>query len=163
MEKKKVRLGPDAYLICICVFLPVGLLLTGLGTFIGLAVREPMVSWIMVPMGLFFIVLGVSFGIYSLVRRRRLQALLDAGIYFMAQVTDLEADPSVSINGRCPYRLVVEMKDTDGSLHLFKSRSFQLPYIPDLVGQQVRVYADRKDLRHYYVDAEPLLNRVKVH
>ena len=46
---------------------------------------------------------------------------------------------------------------------MFKSREILIAHVPDLIGRQVKVYAEQDHLENYYVDAEPLLETIQIH
>lgn len=163
MEKTKVKIGASPFLILGGIFTPLGLFFSVLGTVIGVVSRQPMFCVIFSSVGLPFLILGILFLVLPLRKRKQLQAMVDEGKYFWAEVVDVEPDCRVTINGRHPVHLVACMTDPMGNSHVFKSRNIKMSYVPVLVGAQVKVYAKEGNLDLYYVDTDPVLAKIREH
>lgn len=163
MEKKKVRMGFTALSILGIVFTILGGIFLTVGILLLIFVEEKVLPLPFLLIGLLFFLAGVSMLLVSDKKRRGAQQALDGGSYFFGEIVEMRPDYSVRVNGRCPSCLVAQMTDPYGKIHVFKSRNFLKTGIPDLVGQQVRIYAVQGDLNRYYVDIDPLLSNVVEH
>lgn len=157
--ERKARLGWGVlrilgivYTILGSVFLVLGLCLLAL-----LSGEEKLVGIVFAPIGGLFFTLGVVFLTIEQGRKRRMDALIEAGRFVWAEVVDCQCNYNVSFhNGIHPYRLIACYRAPNGTKHLFKSENLRFFGTRDLIGKPVRVYGDG-DFKHYYVDAAPLL------
>lgn len=61
---------------------------------------------------------------------------------------------SVAVNGVNPFFLECHYQNpATGQTHVFRSEN--LPYYPaELIGKEVKIYVDRENFSHYYVDVQ---------
>ena len=165
MENKKVKLGFSPILIVGSVFSLIGLIFLGITIPMSVAVYGAVDFhfFVFYLAGGIMLILGLIFLVIPLRKRRRLQAMVNEGRYFWAEVVSVEKDFSVNVNGRHPIYLRVKTTDPQGLEHLFKSRNIMPPYVPDLIGKQVKVYAEQGNLKNYYVDSDPLFENMIAH
>ena len=163
MEKKKVRMGFTVPDILGTVFTALGGGFLLLGVILLLFIRQWVLALPFLIVGPVFLLVGLPFFLHAHKKRKAAQQALDEGRYFFAEIVDMQMDYSVRVNGRCPSYLVARMTDPYGKVHVFKSRNFRKTAVPDLIGQQVRVYAVQGDLNRYYMDIDPLLSQVVEH
>ena len=167
MEKIQVKMGPCASLIVGPVLTALGglFLLTGLMfLFMGQMERVTLVLLSTFGLvGLSMLCAGVTVLVLYAKKKKQLQAVVDAGRYFFAEVINVDTNFNVMIMGRHPIRLIAKMEDPMGTVHTFKSRDLMLTYVPDLVGKQVRIYAQQGNLDNYYMYTDPLTNMVREH
>ena len=165
MEKIKVKMGPCASVI-------VGPILSGLGgffllmglTFLFAGQMEGLIPFTAFGLiGLAMLGAGITVLAFYVRKKKQLQAAVDAGRYFFAEVVDVETNFNVTVMGKHPIRLIARMKDPMGTVHVFRSRDLMLTYVPDFVGQQVRIYAQQGNLDDYYVYTDPLMKMIQEH
>ena len=165
--QKKVKMGPSAVFILGLVFTILGSLFTVVslvtGIFFYRMLGQIFPSAIFSGFGLLFLIPGILMLHVHFKKKKILQAVVDGGRYFFAEITEVETCYNVNINGRHPIRLIAKMTDPYGNLHLFKSPNCNLPYLSDLIGRQVKVYAEQGNLDHYYVDLDSVLSTVYEH
>lgn len=156
--EKKAKLGWSALRI-------IGTIYTGLGGFflalgVSLIVLLPdearLVGMIFTPLGGVLFVLGVIFLAIEGWKKRRMDALVEAGRFVWAEIIDSTCNYNVQVGSRHPYQLIARYTDGRGVNHLFRSQNVYSCGAADLVGKTVKVYVD-ENYKHYYVDAEPLL------
>ena len=160
---RKVKMGTGILKILGLVYLPLGLLFLVLGIALGISIEIPVFLPVFGILGTFFTILGAVFLTIEHNKQKQAQKLVDSGKFFWAEVVEVTRQYSVRINGRCPYVLVVKAVSPDGQLHLFRSHPINRLVLPDVLGRQVRVYAQEGNLKNYYVDVEPLLEKFIMH
>lgn len=104
---------------------------------------------ILAILGAVFFVIGVCFLAVLYFKRRKREALLFSGEAVQAQVVQVEQNPGVQVNGRCPYRVVCRY--TEGGVD-YLCRSENLDNPPDLLSDTVTVYRDPRNYHRYFVD-----------
>lgn len=161
--ERKAKLGWSALRIIGLIYTPLGaVFLIAAGVIVFFA-PDMMPLWLTFSLlgGVFFL-LGVVFLAVEQHKKKKMDALLEAGRFVWAQVEDCLCNYSVRINSRHPYQLIAVYTDGRGTRHVFKSQSLMIPAPRSLVGQSVRVYTDG-DFKNYYVDAQPLLGNYIEH
>lgn len=161
--EKKVKMGWGAVRILGWVYSVLGAVFLVLGTFLGWSLSANPVGPIFLMVGTPFFVLGVIFLVICCIKRRRMEALVEAGRFVWAEVVEIGCNYNVSYhNGIHPNRLVARYTAPDGVKHLFRSQDLGIMGAADLIGKPVKVYHD-ENFRHYYVDAQPLLGDYVMH
>lgn len=114
-------------------------------------------------LGILFFVLGVIFLTLEIRKRLRCNRLLQSGNYITAEISEINLNYNVRINGRHPYIVICRYQDMSGTIHIFKSRN--LSFHPDtlFLGQTVKIYTDSEDFKHYYMDIDEVLPKVILH
>ncbi|MDO5400888.1 MAG: hypothetical protein Q4F17_07905 [Eubacteriales bacterium] len=159
----KVKVGWGALRVLGLIYTPMGAVFLALGVAFWYFLPD------IFPLGLVFSLLGGIFLLLGLVfliaehrKKKRMEALIAAGRFVWAEVVDCLCSYNVSFhNGRHPWQIVA-CYELGGQKHLFRSQSLLLPAPRTLIGKQVKVYTDQT-LRHYYVDAQPLLGHYVEH
>lgn len=116
------------------------------------AVRQFLMGFIFALLGLIFACIGSGLLYYQRRKRRRRQYLLQNGRPITAQVTEVQRDARIHVNGRSPWVVWAQYVDP-GSSTIYQFKSDSLWADPTaLVGSTVRVYVDRSDYRRYWVN-----------
>ena len=148
------------------MLLCMGIIFGGIGVGVGMAVN---LSSDMTPEDahVFTIVFTGMFGLFGVVMLtvgaiilaravravRRRNALIEAGNYIWADIIDVSLNRNIQINDRYPYILRCQYRHIDGNNYVFKSG--YLRYNPcNLMGERVKVWFDRDNIKKYYVDVE---------
>lgn len=172
MERKKADYGIGALDIVGIVFLVLGIVFSSVSILIAVNLNKMEFSGngdpIVLPIifgaiGAPFLILGILFVSLSVRKRCMANRLLQDGHYVMADVVAITPNYSVQVNGRSPFVVECHYQDpTTGTLCIFRSRN--LFYFPEeLSGNQIRVYVDPDNMKHYYVDVASVLPRVEVY
>jgi len=113
--------------------------------------------------GSLFFVLGILFLILNSRSKKRARRLVEAGNYIYAEVSHVEMNYHISVNGRHPYNVICRYTDEYGTVHLFRSKD--LSFHPDGIMKDtlVRVYVEAGNMKHYYVDIDSILPTVAQH
>lgn len=160
---RKVKASSGVLKILGLVYLPLGLMFLILGIALGISVDIPVFLPVFGILGTVFTILGAVFLTIEHNKQKQAQKLVDSGKFFWAEVVEVTRQYNVRINGRCPYILVVKVVAPDGQTHLFRSHPINRLVLPDVMGKQVRVYAEEGNLKNYYVYVEPLLEKFIMH
>lgn len=111
------------------------------------------------PGSIFAIMGGIGVG-HALSKKRRAARLRETGRKVWAQFQSVEKDYCLTYNGRHPYRVFCVWRNpADGMEYRFKSDllwadpSFR---IQERGIEQLAVFLDEKNAKHYYVDTRPL-------
>ncbi|MEA4911107.1 MAG: hypothetical protein VB092_00645 [Oscillospiraceae bacterium] len=105
-------------------------------------------------LGAVFTAIGVVFGMLSGAAARKKRWLLAHGECVDAEIVEVETNGAVSVNGRCPYRLVCKYNEAGVN---YICRSENLWNYPERRGNTVRVWRNPNNYRQYYVDAADAL------
>ena len=170
--ERKVKMGLSAMMIVAitftilgATFLPIGII-AGMGS---MAVDGSLAVFVIMfaGLGILFLTLGIIFLSLEIKKRNRCNRLLAEGYYILAEVMDVNKNFNIQYgNHGHPYVIKCGYTDENGTLHIFKSRNIIRYPGNDLIGQQVRVYLDRKDYNNYksyYMDIDEILPNVVEH
>lgn len=163
--ERKPKLGWGVLRILGTVYTPLGAGFVVLGAVLTLVLPtvDKLLGVIFMQVGTPFLILGLIFLALDNRKKRRMEALVEAGRFVWAEVVDCQPNFGITYhNGIHPYRLTACYAAPDGTKHLFTSPNIRCVGVKDLIGKQVRVYAD-ETFRHYYVDAQPLLGNYVEH
>lgn len=113
--------------------------------------------------GSIFFILGIVFLILNRRSKKKALRLMEAGNYIYAEVSYVESNYNIHVNGRHPYRVVCRYTDEYGTIHLFHSRD--IFFNPDgiLKDTLVRVYVEPGNMKRYYVDIDSILPTTVLH
>lgn len=163
MEQKKAKMGTSALLIFGIVYTVLGGLFAVMGIVLSAALDESLFGLIFGGIGSIFLVLGLIFLYITHRRKARANALLAQGYYVWGQIMEFIPNFNVRVNGRHPFITLVRYIDSNGTAHVFRSAS--MPVYPDLalIGHQVKVYVERDNFKHYYVDLAEIWDQYVVH
>jgi len=110
-----------------------------------------------------FLIVGLACAVWAVRRRIAIRKVVAAGDYVTAKVVSVRQNFNVQVSGRCPFVVECHYQDpVTGVLHVF--HSCNLYYYPEeLMGNEIRVYVDPKNMKHYYVDTCSLNQDVQIH
>lgn len=172
MNAEKIRTGFGAMEIVAIVFTAIGGFFTAAAAVFllnldALRMHGSGDVWVLPlvfgAVGVPFLAVGLAFVGVCLHKKAVCRRAAEGGYYVMADVAAIRPDWSVRVNGQCPYVLECHYRDpSSGALHVFKSRNLYF-YPEELQGKQLRVYVDRENWKHYYVDVESVLPDVRIH
>ena len=163
--EKKIKMGINALWIIGIVFTCIGGLFVpiGIAALAAIGGEAWLFGLIYVCVGGLFLVLGIIFLVTELRKKKMAERLVAAGRYVWGEVTEVTVNPSITVNHRHPYVLLVQYRDGYGTVHQFRSRNLYIPSASGMVGKQVKVYYEDQSFRHYYVDLENALPKVVEH
>ena len=154
METIKVKPEKSGVRTIGLIFTPLGSVLALLGLVLGFAV-EPMLLVCFGCLGGLFLLIGIGCLIFSGLKTRKQQQAVDQGNYVWGTVQSFQQDMSVMVNGRCPYRVLVEVMGSDGVRNVYRSNAnWKLSPLESFIGRQVKVYGP--ELQVPYVDLSSL-------
>lgn len=111
---------------------------------------QKIAALILLLLGVIFAAIGFPLALVQISRDRRKARLLTDGERIQASVVSVEPVYSVTINNRCPYRVICRYTE-GGTDYLCCSELLRYP--PQLNGS-VTVYRDPANWKHYYVDVD---------
>ena len=114
-------------------------------------------------LGAVFLITALILSIFTIIQRKRLQAIYDSGKYILGEITDIITNYYVRVNSRNPYIILVRYIDRYGKIHIFRSTNQKLYPDRSIIGKQVKVYYENENFKHYYVDLEGVLPQVIEH
>lgn len=155
----------DVYVILGIVFSVIGIGFAGMGIYSWFNIDDVNISssaqgdvdklpLVFLLLGAPFLIAGVVFWILVIRKSRRKARLLEQGYYVVGYAVKAMINTSVSVNGVNPFFLECHYQDpATGQMHVFRSEN--LPYYPEeLIGKAVKIYVDRENFSHYYVDVQ---------
>ncbi len=166
MEKRTVKRGITTLLIESIVFSFIGIMFILVGSLIPAENIEGdarAFRAIFCGLGAVLLIVGLVCLCLELSQRIRCNRLINAGQYIMAEISEITRNYAVCVNNRHPYIIICRYQDQYGNIHMFKSRNLYYDPAPLLRDQMVKVYVDREDFRHYYMDIDEVLPRVIRH
>ena len=165
MNKRK-NSYPDTLAIVAIMFGAMGSMFTLIGT--GLACfpadhEDFLVGIIFACLGIVFLFLTLGFIFAKRIQSRKIQNAITADSYIWGEIVDILPVYYGEGATRCRYCVLVRHTDTHGQLHIF--RSPVLRNYPDrsVIGKSVRIYTDKENFKHYFVDLEGILPNVIEH
>ena len=168
VEKKKIKIEVSAFLIIGLIFSLIGVIFLPLGIFIYMNMPKGAEgAFIFLAtfggVGLVFLIVGLSFLIMVVNKKKREEKLLNAGHYVMAEAFEVDRNYNVRVNRVYPYIIKCRYQDNYGNIHIFKSKN--LFFNPDrlLTDTMVKVYVDGENFKHYYMDIDEVLPKVYEH
>lgn len=162
VEKKKTGLGGLGIAGLILSFMGAVYLILGVSLWIHIEEDAKIIGIIFTAVGALLLLLGLLFLMLVLKKHRNTQKLVESGRYIWGDVVDCVPNYNVRVNGRHPYRLIVQYRDAMGTIHIFKSRDIYTYIVPEALKRKVKVYIT-EDYKHYYVDAEDALSLIVEH
>lgn len=167
--ERKAKTGMNVWLLIGIIFTIVGVSfsVTMVVVFFAFKDSDPMTFWLFLPifglMGVIFLVFGLILLTSQIRKKVRSNRLLNSGNYITAEITEVTMNYTVRINGRHPFVVKCIYQDMAGNVHIFKSRDLHFDPRELLKSQQVKVYVDGEDFKHYYVDIDEVLPKVINH
>lgn len=165
-ENKKAKIGPDIFFIIGIIFFVMGAAYIGIGIstfFWSTGEGTALFRYIFGGVGLVLFVIGIVCLWSSIQKRKRMNHVLSAGKYVMADITGIDQYYNIRINGRHPYIVTCQYQDISGNVHIFRSRYLKYDPSPFLQNPMVRVYVDAENYKYYYVDIDEVLPNVIEH
>lgn len=105
--KPKIKTGISAIMIIGWIFAGLGSVFLIMGIlFLTQSGKEEafkMLGLIFGGTGLFFFLIGVIFLILHYNNKSSLKKIVDNGYYIMAEISNIDMNYNVNVNGRCPY------------------------------------------------------------
>ncbi len=162
--ERKAKAGVSAFLIMGIVFSVLGGIYLIIGILFYFLIADMlMFSLIFGGVGAVFFVLGVIFLILEIRKRALWKRLLNSGNYIVAQICEVQSSYNINVNGRHPFTVKCQYQDIQGNVHIFKSRNLYFNPTGLFKDENVKVYVEGEDFRHYYVDIDEVLPRVIEH
>ena len=162
VEKKKTGLGGLGIAGLILGFMGIVYLILGVCLWMNLEEEVGIIGIIFTVVGGLLLLLALIFLMIVLKKHRNTQKLVESGRYIWGDVVDCVPNYNVRVNGRHPYRLIVQYRDAMGVIHVFKSRDIYTYIVPEALNRKVKVYVS-EDYKQYYVDAEDALALIVEH
>lgn len=162
VEKKKTGLGGLGIAGLILGFMGAVYLILGVCLWMNLEEEVSIIGIIFTAVGGLLLLLALIFLMIVLKKHRNTQKLVEAGRYIWGDVVDCVPNYNVRVNGRHPYRLIVQYRDAMGVIHVFKSRDIYTYIVPEALNRKVKVYVS-EDYKQYYVDADAALALIVEH
>ena len=164
--ERKIKTEINAILIIGIVFSFMGaiFLLTGTIIYCQLDERDA-IPFLLIfgGIGLLFLVIGLIFLIIEIRKKTWNTKLLRSGNYIMAEISEVRMNYAVNVNGRYPFIVVCRYQDMLGNVHMFKSRNLYFDPSGLFKDQNVKVYVDGEEFKHYYVDIDEILPNIIEH
>lgn len=168
------KAGISVFLLCGCIFAPVGTLFLVISIFMALNMDYVIAHgegdvWIL-PfifglLGAILAVIGFALIAVAIKKRKAKKRLVERGYYIIANIMGVVADPSVCLNGWPTFRVECCWEDrVTGTNHVFYSENLAMDPTPMIGQNTVRVYVDRESgYQSYFVDIDSVLSDVVFH
>ncbi len=115
---------------------------------------------IFIPLGLVFLVIGIVLLIRAAAKKRQADQLIADGRYIWATVTQLKEIRTINGFRGHPWVILASYTGTNGQTHHFQSRHLYRKPDASIIGKPIKVYIQGSSYTLYYVDVEPLLQRL---
>lgn len=115
---------------------------------------------ILTSMGILFVVISVFPLAFVTKKSFRQKKVKECGRKLYATVEEIVLNTSQRVNGKHPYLIYCIWRDEYKDI-VYRFKSDSIWTNPNLLlrpGDQIPVYVDEKDYRHYYVDAESVID-----
>ncbi len=123
---------------------------------------ENLVFIILSIIGAVFSIIGGSLLVAAFLSRKKKKRVLSYNYVIQANIVGFNIDSSVSVNGRCPYRLEANyISPIDGKLYSYRSDNIWSDLTPILEQRQITtipVYVNPNNYAEYYMDISSLKN-----
>ena len=131
-------------------FAGVGVFLFLLGFVMGVAKTPVLFS--LCGFGLIFAAVG-GIPLYRSSKKQKAQAALrENGLRVWSEITRVEVNSAVTVNGSHPRVIICESKDAGGTPRVFKSSNIYALIPSTVVGQPIMVFVSKDDPSQYLVD-----------
>ena len=118
---------------------------------------------IFLPLGLVFFLAGSILLLRCVAKKHRADQLIADGRYIWATVAELREIRTVNGFRGHPWVIVARYTDPQGQTHVFQSRYLYRKPEHSILEKSVKVYIQGSNYTCYYMDPEPLLQRIKLH
>lgn len=102
--------------------------------------------------GLFFFLIGVIFLILHYNNKSSLKKIVDNGYYIMAEISNIDMNYNVNVNGRCPYVIYARYQDMNGCIYTFHSRNIFFYPAGMMKNNMVKIYTRPDNFKKYYME-----------
>ncbi len=110
-------------------------------------------TFILGIIGTFFFLMGFSLFISIMRKKKRKQDLIQYGTKILSDIQRVEINPSVSINGKHPWRIVSQWKNPESlQLHIFTCDNLWFDPTSYIKNDKIEVLIDRTNPQKYLVD-----------
>lgn len=165
--KPKIKTGISAIMIIGWIFAGLGSVFLIMGIlFLTQSGKEEafkMLGLIFGGTGLFFFLIGVIFLILHYNNKSSLKKIVDNGYYIMAEISNIDMNYNVNVNGRCPYVIYARYQDMNGCIHTFHSRNIFFYPAGMMKNNMVKIYTRPDNFKKYYMDVDEILPEVQMH
>ena len=126
--------------------------------------KKNLLSVVFLIIGAVFPILGILFLVIPILKSKKQKRVLSYNYVIQASIVGCSIDTTVSINGRCPYRLEANyISPLDGKLYSYKSDELWADVTPILTQRQITtipVYVNPNNYAEYYMDISALKNLI---
>lgn len=164
--EKKLKFGLSARLLVCIVFGILGTVYAVIGSVLsaaGVDAEEKTVGIVFLLLGSAFLLVTVILSVLEAAKRKRIQQAVESRQYVWGEISDIERNPMIRVNGRTPYVVLVHYRDHRNQLHLFRSYNLMRYPDPAIIGKQVKIYYTDETFKNYYVDLDGILPNVIEH
>lgn len=165
--KPEVKTGASAILIIGWIFSAIGAVFLILGIIflaqMNKAEAFKMLGFTFGGTGLLFFLLGLIFLILYYTKKNKLKKIIENGYYIMAEISNIDMNYNVNVNGRCPYVIYARYKDMNGCIHTFHSRNIFFYPAGMMKNNMVKIYTRPDNFKNYYMDIDEILPEVQMH
>ena len=171
-NNKKINLGISAMDIISIVYIIIGAVLLIIG-FIstGFSFSHPekvtgspsLFLFIFGGIGSIFLILGIIFLIMRIKKRNKIKTLITSENCVYAVITGFSQNYNLTVNGHHPYVIECSYTDSNGTMHIFKSRNIFFNPIDIVTDMNVPVYVSPDNYKNYYVDIDAILPNIEQH
>lgn len=165
--KPEVKTGASAILIIGWIFSAIGAVFLILGIIflaqMNKAEAFKMLGFTFGGTGLLFFLLGLIFLILYYTKKNKLKKIIENGYYIMAEISNIDMNYNVNVNGRCPYVIYARYQDMNGCIHTFHSRNIFFYPAGMMKNNMVKIYTRPDNFKKYYMDIDEILPEVQMH
>ena len=172
MNNKKINLGTSALDIISIIYIIIGSVLLIIGLVITkFSFSNPenvtgsplLFLFIFGGIGSVFLILGIIFLIVRIKKRNKIKELVASENCVYAVITGFSENYNLTVNGRHPYVIECSYTDSNGTMHIFKSRNLFFNPIDIVTDMNVPVYVSPDNYKNYYVDIDAVLPNIEQH
>ena len=164
--EKKIKFGFSARLLVIIIFGILGGVYLLIGSVLSTAISDAeghTVGMVFLLLSGTFLLVATVLALLEATKRKRIRQAVEGGQFIWGEISDIERNPMIRVNGRMPYVVLVHYRDRRNQLHLFRSYNlFRYPD-PSIIGKQVKIYYTDETFMNYYVDLDGVLPSVIEH
>ena len=157
---------PDSSAILAAMFCTMGGLFSVLGVILACFPTDEedfIVGLVFAPMGILFLLFGFGFVIARQIHKGKVQKAIAGESYIWGEIVDIIPVYFGDSTTRCRYCVLVRHTDGRGQIHIFRSNILRTYPDRSILGRTVRIYTDKENFKHYYVDLEGILPNVIEH
>ena len=131
------------------------------------------IGWIFAGLGSVFLIMGIlfltqsgkeeAFKMLGLIFGGTGLFFFLIGVIFMAEISNIDMNYNVNVNGRCPYVIYARYQDMNGCIHTFHSRNIFFYPAGMMKNNMVKIYTRPDNFKRYYMDIDEILPEVQMH